>query len=41
MGNKRKAKNLDGVALSYGDMTLVCVKCHRHVREQRAGTNPP
>lgn len=28
-------KNLDGVALSYVDMTLTCVKCHQHVREQK------
>lgn len=41
MSNQAKAKNLDGVALSYVDMTLVCVKCHQHVREQKAGTNPP
>ena len=30
-----KAKNTDGVALAYVDMTLTCVKCHQHVREIR------
>ena len=30
-----KAKNTDGVALAYVDMTLTCVKCHQHVREER------
>lgn len=30
-----KAKNLDGAALAYVDMTLTCVKCHNHVREVR------
>jgi hypothetical protein len=30
-----KAKNTDGAALAYVDMTLTCVKCHKHVREVR------
>jgi hypothetical protein len=30
-----KAKNLDGATLAYVDMTLTCVKCHKHVREER------
>ena len=30
-------KNLDGAALSYVDMTLMCVKCHQHVRETKMG----
>jgi hypothetical protein len=30
-----KEKNLDAAALSYVDMTLACVKCHKHVREVR------
>jgi hypothetical protein len=30
-----KAKNLDGAALAYVDLTLNCVKCHKHVREVR------
>jgi hypothetical protein len=32
-----KAKNLDGATLAYVDMTLTCVKCHKHVREVRMG----
>jgi len=28
-----KDKNLDAAALSYVDLTLTCVKCHKHVRE--------
>jgi len=30
-----KEKNTDGAALAYVDMTLTCVKCHKHVREVR------
>jgi hypothetical protein len=30
-----KAKNTDGAALAYVEMTLSCVKCHKHVREVR------
>jgi hypothetical protein len=30
-----KAKNTDGAALAYVEMTLTCVKCHKHVREVR------
>jgi hypothetical protein len=36
-----KDENLDGCALSYVDMTLTCVKCHKHVREVRMGRLPP
>jgi hypothetical protein len=32
--NARK-KNVDAAALSYVDLTLTCVKCHKHVRELR------
>ncbi|MBI1917428.1 MAG: hypothetical protein HYS12_22230 [Planctomycetes bacterium] len=32
--NARK-KNIDAAALSYVDLTLTCVKCHKHVRELR------
>jgi hypothetical protein len=27
-----KAKNMDGAALAYSDMTRTCVKCHGHFR---------
>src|SRR5450755_2420367 len=30
-----KAKNLDGAALDYVDLTMACVKCHKYVRETR------
>jgi hypothetical protein len=30
-----KAKNLDAATLAYVDLTLTCVKCHKHVREVR------
>lgn len=32
---KAREKNLDGTALAYVDLTLTCVKCHKHVRETR------
>jgi hypothetical protein len=35
MDEAAKAKNNDGAALAYVDMTLTCVKCHKHVREVR------
>jgi hypothetical protein len=30
-----KAKNLDGAALDYVELTMTCVKCHKYVRETR------
>lgn len=30
-----KNKNIEGATLAYMDMTLVCVRCHKHVREVR------
>jgi hypothetical protein len=30
-----REKNLDGAVLSYLDLTLNCVKCHKYVREIR------
>jgi hypothetical protein len=35
MIQQSREKNLDGVVLAYVDMTLTCVKCHKHVREAR------
>jgi cytochrome c556 len=32
---KAKAKNIDGVTLSYFEMTMSCVRCHAYVREVR------
>ncbi len=34
-----KDKSLDGAALAYVDLTLTCVKCHKHVREVRQTRN--
>jgi hypothetical protein len=30
-----KDRNIDGAALSYIEMTRTCVKCHKHVRDER------
>lgn len=35
-----KEENLDACALSYVEMTLTCVNCHKHVREARTGQLP-
>jgi hypothetical protein len=35
LAQEAKEKNLDGAALSYVDLTLNCVKCHKYVREVR------
>jgi hypothetical protein len=32
---RAKDKNLDGAALSYVDLTLTCVRCHKYVRDTR------
>jgi hypothetical protein len=37
MGKQAKAKNTDGATLAYVEMTLTCVKCHQHVRDERMG----
>jgi hypothetical protein len=34
---KAKAKNMDGATLAYVDMTLTCVRCHQHTREEGIG----
>jgi hypothetical protein len=36
-----KAKNLDGAALDYVDLTMTCVKCHKYVREERRTQRDP
>jgi hypothetical protein len=40
IANHGRAKNLEGAALEYVDMTLTCVKCHEHVREVKIGKLP-
>ena len=37
---KSRAKNLDGAALAYFDMTMSCLRCHQYVREQRDARVP-
>jgi hypothetical protein len=37
---KAKAKNIDGATLAYLDMTMTCVRCHQHTREERIGFGP-
>lgn len=32
-----KAKNTDGAALAYVELTMSCVRCHKHVRDVRMG----
>src|SRR5262245_15852931 len=38
---KAKAKNIDGATFAYVDMTMTCVKCHLHTREEGIGLAPP
>jgi hypothetical protein len=35
LGRMAKERNLDGATLTYLDLTMTCVKCHKHVREVR------
>jgi hypothetical protein len=35
-----KKKNNDAAALAYVEMTLTCVKCHQHLRDERIGAAP-
>jgi len=39
LAKQSKEKNLDGAALSYVELTLNCVKCHKYVREVRMTRN--
>jgi hypothetical protein len=34
-----KAKNLDGAALAWMEVTMKCVQCHKYVRDERAPRN--
>ena len=38
---KAKAKNIDGATLAYLDMTMTCVRCHQHTREEGIGLAAP
>ncbi len=35
LSKNAKDKNLDAATLTYVELTLTCVKCHKHVREVR------
>lgn len=35
LAQRARDKNLDGAALSYVQLTLNCVDCHKHIREVR------
>jgi hypothetical protein len=35
LAKKAKEKNIDGATLAYMELTLTCVKCHKHCREER------
>lgn len=35
-----KDKNTDAAALAYVDLTLTCVRCHQHIREERISAVP-
>jgi cytochrome c556 len=35
-----KDKNTDAAALAYVDLTLTCVRCHQHLREERISSLP-
>jgi len=34
-----KAKNLDGAALAWMEVTMKCVQCHKYVRDERVPNN--
>lgn len=36
LADQARAKNLDGAALAYVELTLTCVKCHKYVRQTRS-----
>src|SRR5262245_27984922 len=38
--SKAKMKNIDGVTLSYFELTMSCVRCHQYVREVRDARAP-
>ena len=40
IAKKAKDKNLDGATLGYVDLTLTCVRCHQHTREERNASLP-
>ncbi len=41
LSSAAKDKNMDAAALAYVDLTLTCVKCHKHVRGMRKTSFEP
>jgi hypothetical protein len=41
MRKAARDKNLDRATLSYVEITMTCVRCHEHVRDQRRGQADP
>ncbi len=39
LAKNAEEKNLDAAALTYVELTLTCVRCHKHVREVRRAQN--
>jgi hypothetical protein len=35
IAEQAKAKSSEGIALAFSDLTMSCVRCHKHVREVR------
>ena len=40
LGEEAQADNIDGIALSYVEMTLTCVRCHQHLSRARQARAP-
>ena len=38
---KAKAKNIDGATVAYLELTMTCIRCHQHTREEGIGLVPP
>lgn len=41
MAEAAKRRNIDSAGLAYVRLTLSCIECHRHVRQQAEVTPPP
>jgi hypothetical protein len=41
MSRRAGEKNLDGVTLAYMDMTMTCLKCHQHTRDDKIDARLP
>ena len=41
LNRKAKDKNIDGVMLAFQDMTMTCLKCHQHTRDNKPDARLP